>query len=460
MKRIKYFIMLFVFLLLPKTVFAYQLMCDDNVIDYNQNLFCHLIGEKNQNFEVLSGNINSTDNLISCTLVSYAKGLSIIDDQNSFSLIGVTKEETLITFNCQLNEKLNEVKRTQIKIDDFKYKLEYDEYETTNEIISTDFINANIYNEEIETDDKPRNTSNSDTLLKTLYEDNLNLTFSRFVTIYNQEVLYEVEDLNLNIIPYNLSSTIRIVGNGEENNTKLNVGENIIDIYVTAKNGAVTCYTLNVTRLSIGEEIYYPEKDASLFSLIIPGYAISFNKDVYEYKLHIANDISKITVNAVPTYDEANVSISSTEDLKNGSVIKVTVTSKDKSTNKDYTILITKDAPKTDYTPYIVLGLVSIVLIVFVVLFIKTSQNKKNNPRINPNIGQGNNTIDSNNNVASVILEENFKNNLNQVSTNTSITDLNNNVVTSIDDNPTNIQNNQNDIYNQEIANNNEINNK
>lgn len=407
MKHIKYLIILICCLLLPKNVFAYQLECDNNVINYNQNLFCHLSGPSNQNFELFSGNISSTDNLISCTPVSYGSGLSKIDDSASFVLGGSTQDDTIVTFSCYLNEKLTEVKRTQIKINDFKYKLVHQKEENSNEILSSDFINANIYKEEVETDDKPRNTSNPNSLLATISEDNLNFTFSRFVTIYNQEVLYEVEHLDLNVVPNNPNAKVRIVGNDIENNTNLNVGENTIDIYVTAYDGTTTCYTLNITRLNLGEEIYYPEKDATLFSLIIPGYAISFDKDVYEYKIHLTSDISKLTVNAVPTYDEANINISSTDNLHDGSIIKVSVASKDKSTNIDYIIKITKDAPKANYTSYIVLGIIIAILIVLVIIFIKTSQNKKSNRKCINKVESINNALindaNKNNNMSNIV---------------------------------------------------------
>ena len=251
----------------------------------------------------------------------------------------------------------------------------------------------------------PRNTSNPDSLLKVLYEDNLNFVFSRFVTIYNQEVLYDVEKLNLNVTANNPSATIRIVGNGIDNNTNLNVGKNQINIFVTSPDGSTTtCYTLNVTRLARGESIYYPEKDATLYSLIVPGYAISFNKDTYEYHIHLTSDVSKLNVNAVPTYDEANVEISSTTNLRNNSIIKVTVTSKDKSTTQDYLIKISKDAPKVNYVPYIIMGVVGILFVTMVIIFIKTSKAKKSGgPTVIPDIDLNNNsqkTIDNNQVVA------------------------------------------------------------
>lgn len=438
MKKFKLFIFIFICLLMPSNVFAFELKCESNVINYGEDLICHLTGNSSNSFTLLSGNISSTDNLVNCAVLSYAKGLSTIDNSSLFVLKGSTSEDNYVTFKCQLNEKLSEIKKTQIKIDNFKYQLATDESINSNEIVISDFISANIYRNS-DTSSKPRDTSNSDTLLKVLYEENLNLTFSRFVTTYNQEVLNEVEELNLVIIPNNENSTFRIIGNGIENNTKLNVGNNVIDIYVTSENGDTTCYTINVTRLEAGEDIYYPEKDATLNSLIIPGYAISFNKDVLEYKIHLASDVTKLNINATPSYEEANVDISSSENLKNGSVIKVTVTSKDKSNTSEYIIKITKDAQKKNYNSYIILGVVGLILIILIIIFIKTSQSKKSSKK-NKLTTNNNNTLnnDSSANLTTMSNQALTSNSTDGIQNIQNIT-LNNNIeTTNISQNPNN----------------------
>ncbi len=463
MMKIKYYIFLFILLVLPINIHAYELNCDKSAINYDENFFCYLTGLKDQMYTELSGNITSTNNLVTCTPTSFSNGLSIMESSKQFSYTGQPTDEKLISFSCKLTEQLSKVEKTQIKVENFKYVLANNGISSDNEILSTDFISANIYTDQEEVDDLPRNTSNPNSLLKTLYEDNLNIVFSRFITIYNQEVLYEVDKLNLNVVANNNAATIRIIGNGIENNTNLNVGKNVINIFVTAPDGiTTTCYTLNVTRLARGESIYYPEKDATLYSLIVPGYAISFDKDTYEYRIHLASDISKLTVNAVPTYDEATVDISSTTNLKNNSIIKITVTSKDKSTTQDYIIKITKDAPKVNYIPYIVMGVIGLLFIFMIVLFIKTSKAKKSSvPTVIPDIDLDgsktdmlNNRVNDNNQITSM----NEFNSQNLVSpespTNndsiTGISQVNQNNIVGNDNNNTNNDNHLNNVVNNE----------
>lgn len=401
MIKVKYCIFLLLLIIVPVNIYAYELTCDRSNVNYDENFFCYLTGESNQVYNELSGNILSNNNIIKCTPTSFSNGLSIIESSKSFAYMGKPTDEKLVTFSCKLTEQLSNVEKTQIKIDSFKYDVGGNGLSSENEILSTDFINANIYDNETEIDDLPRNTSNPDSLLKELSEENLNIVFSRFVTIYNQEVLYEVEKLNLNVVANNPQATIRIEVNGIDNNTNLNIGKNVINIFVTSPDGvSTTCYTLNVTRLARGESIYYPEKDATLYSLILPGYAISFDKDTYEYRVHLTSDVSKLTVNAVPTYDEATVDISSTTNLRNNSIIKVTVTSKDKSNTLVYSIKVTKDAPKVNYIPYIVAGIIGILLIVMIVLFIKTSKTKKSGgPIVIPDVDLNSNINQTNANV-------------------------------------------------------------
>lgn len=393
MTKIKHCIFLLVLMIIPVNIYAYELTCDRASVNYDENFFCYLTGTNNQTYSELSGNISSSNGIIECNPTSFSNGLSIIESEKKFAYMGNPAEERLVTFSCKLIKQLSNVEKAQIRIDNFKYELAGNGLSSDNEILSTDFISANIYDDNTEIDNLPRNTSNPDSLLKEISEENLNIVFSRFVTIYNQEVLYEVESLNVNAVANNPSSVVKIEVNGIENNKSLNVGKNVVNIFVTSPDGvSTTCYTLNVTRLARGESIYYPEKDATLYSLIIPGYAISFDKDTYEYHVHLTSDVSKLTVNAVPTYDEATVDISPSNNLRNGSIIKVTVTSKDKSNTLEYSIKIAKDAPKVNYIPYIIMGVVGIALIAMIVLFIKTSKTKKSGgPTVIPDIDLNNN---------------------------------------------------------------------
>lgn len=447
MKNKKYLIIMLLICLFPIKAKAYTLECDSSSISYDNNFFCYLKGETNINYNILSGEINSTDDLVTCNTSTISNGLNILESSSGFSYSGTPTEENLITFSCKLNKQLTSDQKVQIVIDNFSYKTGNGTSDGI-EKISTDFITANKYTETEEVDTLPRNTSNPDSLLKVLYDDNLNIVFSRFITTYTQEVLYEVDSLDLKVTANNNDATIRIEGNGVENNTKLNVGKNTINIFVTSPDGSsTTCYSLYVTRLARGESIYYPEKDATLASLIIPGYSISFDKDTYEYKVHITSDVSSLNINATPTYEGASVDISSADNLVNGSTIKVTVTSKDKSTTLEYIIRITKDAAKKNYTTYILTGIVIVILLVLVIIFIKTSQNKKKSsgPTVIPEV-DNNSTLNLDSaKVVSENSQEVVNTNLNQVSSTKPTIDLNNqNVIT-----PTPINNEINQKDNQ-----------
>lgn len=147
------------------------------------------------------------------------------------------------------NKKAEEDQQVQIFINDFKSHTKSQIGEPSEEIVRSNYINVAKHVEKTTTaSTKPRDTSNSNSRLKALAEDNLNITFSGFITEYNAEVVYEVEKLDIKALPFNSDASVRIMGN-----QTLTVGLNVIDIYVTSPDGrAITCYTLNVTRLNEG----------------------------------------------------------------------------------------------------------------------------------------------------------------------------------------------------------------
>lgn len=373
-KKIKY-ILILLLVIFPINIYAYELTCDSGSFTYGQNFSCKLSGDI-KNYDKLSGTITHDDN-ISCERASIGSGLTESEGNTStyFNLVGTPNNNELVTIKCSVTEKLTESTNTRVYIPDFTYHELNSGVDERKENPSSDYIKLDAYNEETPTDTKPRNVSNPDTRLKTLSAEGLNLTFSQFITEYNVEVLYEVEELNLLYTTNNQTSSVKVEGN-----TKLEVGNNIIDLYVTNASGTeTTCYTLNITRLARGEDIYYPESDSSLESMTIPGFAIGFDKNVFEYKIHLTRDISNINVNAKTTYDGATISISPTDNLKNGSLVTVTVTSQDETNTTVYKINITKDAPKKDYSSIIILVVLGIALIGVIALFILTSQKKKKN---------------------------------------------------------------------------------
>ncbi len=381
MKKITKYLLLIIFTIIPLySASAFEIACDEGSHEFEEFFYCRLNGATiGENYDTLSGTITNNE-YVSCLRYSDGQGLvnQNPNDYKAFSYTGKPTSQNISTFRCQVIKKAEEAKQVQVFINDFKSHTKSQIGNPTEEIIRSNYINIPKYVEKTTTaPTKPRDTSNSNSRLKALAEEHLNITFSGFITEYNAEVLYEVNKLDIKVIPFNSDASTRIVGNYQN----LAVGLNVIDIYVMSPDGAsTTCYTLNVTRLKEGESIYYPESDASLKNLTVTGYTIGFKPEISEYKLHLDNKTSKVEVNAVPNVDTATVNISDTNNLQNGSVISVTITSEDLSNETKYKIIITKDAPKKDYTPYIILGVLTILGIIVVVIIIHTNKKNKKDP--------------------------------------------------------------------------------
>lgn len=380
MKRLIKMLLLIIFTSFPLiSVNAFEIACDEGIHEFEEFFTCRLNGAKvGEYYDTLSGTITNNE-YVNCLRYTDGVGLSNQNttDNKAFYYIGKPTTNIVSTFRCQVIKKAEEMQRVQIFINNFKSHTNLQSGTASEEIVRSNYINIAKYVEKTTTaSTKPRDTSNSNSRLKTLADNNLNITFSGFITEYNAEVLYEVEKLDLKIYPFNSNANYRVAGS-----QTLNVGLNVIDIYVTSPDeSSTTCYTLNVTRLKEGESIYYPESDASLKNLTVTGFTIGFKPEVSEYKIHLDNQTTKVEVNAIPNVNTATVNISDTNNLTNGSVISVTITSEDLSNQNKYKIIITKDAPKKDYTSYVILGVLAFLGIIVVIIIIYTNKKNKKDP--------------------------------------------------------------------------------
>ena len=379
MKHIKYIILLL--LIIPINVFAYKLECPEGPFNYGDTFLCQVTGNTMQQYDLISGSLDTIKSgNLSCSFSGYAYGLEPLDvpKKNGFSYKGKSDDPTLVTYKCEVANKVSETTKEQLTISDFKYHIFDDNRDASTEILRSGLIILNQYVEQVQevVDTRSRKTDNPDTRLKLISDENLDFTFSSFKTEYDLSVLFEVEKLNLYVVTNNEASTYRIEGSQE-----LQIGMNVIDIYVTSPDGsATTCYTLNINRLKRGEEIYYPEKDSSLSSLSVDGYDISFESIILDYRIHVGYNVDYLNINAVATNSNAKIDISNTDNIKNGDTITVTVTSQDKSSQTVYMINITKDPKPKDYRPYIYGGLIVVALIIVIVIILITNQKNKNDP--------------------------------------------------------------------------------
>ena len=223
------------------------------------------------------------------------------------------------------------------------------------------------------------------------YLSELNLSegtieFDKTQLEYNVTVLNEIETIEVTAKTEDTKAKYKI--NAPK---KLEVGENEITIVVTAENGSTREYKVIVERKAENEVISGNNK---LSSLAVDGYQLNFNSEIYEYTLKIADEKSLI-ISYQQEDETSDVIINGNENLKNGSIITVNVTSEDGNTQV-YKINIQKEE-KDNLFMYIIIGGVVLLLLIIIIVIIANSKKKKNNDgNQNGNL----NTIDSVNDLA------------------------------------------------------------
>lgn len=187
---------------------------------------------------------------------------------------------------------------------------------------------------------------------------------------YTTMVLYDVTDIEVNYVPTDSKAKVEVTGN-----KNLIVGENTIVIKVTAENETTKEYKIVVTRLAEGETL--PSDNTYLKQITIDNYTINFNKNTLKYDLKIKNE-KALVITALPEDSTSKVKITGNENLTDGSIINITVTSEDGST-RVYQIKIEKE--KAAINPIIIYaaigGVLLVILVVLVILIIKKKGKKQ-----------------------------------------------------------------------------------
>ena len=380
MKNIYKYLLLTILFVLPISVNALSFSCDDGSYKYEDTFKCYIKGPSGIEVKTLSGEIDESD-YFTCSLGTVYTPLSNNGDKKKFNIIGVLPDEgerTYFELDCTVKVKANEETKQQVVLKNLNTNIS-GQNESKGEILrSNEFTVEKYINENTTTttsDTKPRDTSNGNSLLKKLSDPELDkyFIFSKFITKYDFEVLFEVDKIDLKYETNVEDASVRIEGN-----QTLMVGENTIDIYVTSPdNMSQTCYTLNIKRLAAGESIYYPEKDTTLKKLTIKGHNINFESVITEYKVKIESNVEELTIDAQPTVKGADVTIEGNKELKHLSVITITVKSKDNTKEGKYSIQVIKEKEKKDYSSYYYLGAVVAILLLLIIFIVKSS-NKRN----------------------------------------------------------------------------------
>lgn len=202
------------------------------------------------------------------------------------------------------------------------------------------------------------NSSNNNTSKTVKKSDNSNLSsiqiaegvispeFSKTVKEYTVNVPYEVTKLSIAATPEHSKGTVTINGNDE-----LKVGENLIEIIVTAEDSSTDKYTIKAIRakqeLSLQTlSIYYVNGNGEKVELKLDP---QFSFDVYSYAVNdiLAHTIQSLSVEAKANAENAKVEIVGNDELKSGTneiTIKVSVTDEaGLEEQKTYTIKVQKE---------------------------------------------------------------------------------------------------------------------
>lgn len=239
--------------------------------------------------------------------------------------------------------------------------------------------------------------------------------FDKDVTVYTLTVPYDTEKVILSGSLEDLLSTVEGFIEYE-----LTEDKTTAIINVTAEDGTVKTYTVYIIKEDAPVVqvpiTYYYSSNNYLKVLEVDGYEIEFDKDTFEYKINVKNDVTSLDIKALAEQTGARVQITGNENFKEGeNIVIITVTAENGST-REYKLIVEKekeeqvvvDIEESNTTEKIVI----IVLIVLVVLgllylifkkdeedelsFEKENDSIKNNKKVNNNEKNINNKVNGN----------------------------------------------------------------
>lgn len=209
---------------------------------------------------------------------------------------------------------------------------------TSSKPSSSNASTSNKVNNKTNTQTSVQSTLGNNAYLREFRVDIPGITpdFNKNTFNYALTVEESVNNLNVTAVPEDSKASVSISGN-----TNLNLGENIINVKVTAEDKKTTkTYTINVTKVQDVQK-----SNAFLQNIIVTDIEMSpsFSKEIFEYDLGCVT-LDRITLSAFAENENATVQIEGNENLVLGeNLIKITVTSENGNVNKIYTLKVIKE---------------------------------------------------------------------------------------------------------------------
>jgi uncharacterized repeat protein (TIGR02543 family)/prepilin-type N-terminal cleavage/methylation domain-containing protein len=265
---------------------------------------------------------------------------------------------------------------------------------------------------EVTTTTTTRDSTDYSLLLSSLVVSGYDIGFDPIKYNYRLNVPNSVTSLSISYVANSPDEvTVSVIGNDN-----LNVGTNNVNVEVYNNyTGKSKMYTIYVKRFDINETYEASagpidsesgnttglpdpstnESNAQLSSLIVSGYILGFDPDVYEYDLEIADEES-LAVTYRTAGENAVVVVTGNENITDGSVIEVYVQSANGYYNKTYKINLIRNIPESNTTKilkYTAVGLgVTLAGLLAMTAFNKRGSSRIIRKKVTNNQNNNNNT--------------------------------------------------------------------
>ena len=199
-----------------------------------------------------------------------------------------------------------------------------------------------------------RTTRSSDASLRGLLISAGSLTFDPARTSYAVAVAHEVESVQVTPTVNHAAATVAVNGAAVASGTPsgsiaLSVGENAVEVVVTAEDGTTRTYRVTVTR-----RMKTPSSDASLTGLLISAGSLTFDPARTSYAVAVAHEVESVQVTPTVNHAGATVAVNGAavaSGTPSGSIalsvgenaVEVVVTAEDGAT-RTYRVTVTRGA--------------------------------------------------------------------------------------------------------------------
>ena len=203
---------------------------------------------------------------------------------------------------------------------------------------------------------------NNDSSLKSLTVNNKEVVIKENVLKYNINVDNDVVKPIISAISNDSNAKVEI-----DNINELIIGDNNVNIIVTAKDGTKSNYVINIIRAKL------ISTNSKLEKIIIKNHELEFDKEIFDYNLKLEKEEKELNITVNTDDSKATYLITGNKNLTNGSIIKIKVTAEDGVSVSTYNIKIEKEVVNYKNI-YIAIGS---VLIGFIVLIWAIKKRKK-----------------------------------------------------------------------------------